>query len=275
MIDLHLHTTASDGRLSPTALVERAAEVGLTIMAVTDHDTTAGLAEARTQAETRGIEVITGIELTSVHAGRDVHILGYFFDPMHPGLTTLLETQRALRVARLREIGVRLERVGVPLDVERIIHSDGERPGRSVGRPLLARALMERGYVASVQEAFDRFLAAGRPAFVPREGRGPADFVRAVHEAGGVVSFAHPGVTKQDALLEPLVAEGLDAIEVYHSDHAPEVRETYLQRARALGVLVSGGSDHHGDDERRPIGHVSLPKEDFEALAAAAASPRS
>jgi 3',5'-nucleoside bisphosphate phosphatase len=270
VIDLHLHTTASDGRLSPTALVTRAAAAGVTIMAVTDHDTTAGLAEARAHATTLGIELVTGIELTSVDAGRDVHILGYFFEPTHLGLTTLLETNRTLRVARLREIGARLEKLGVPVDVERIVDGGAERPGRSVGRPLLARALMERGHVASVQEAFDKFLASGRPAFVPREGRGPAEFVRAVHEAGGIVSFAHPGVTKQDALLEPLVAEGLDAIEVYHSDHGPDARETYLQLARRFGVLVTGGSDYHGDDERRPIGHVSLPAEDFDGLVAAA-----
>lgn len=268
MIDLHLHTTASDGRLSPTALVARAADAGLTTIAVTDHDTTAGLDEARQHA---AIEVITGIELTSVHAGRDVHILGYFFDPANARLAQLLETQRALRVARVREIGRRLAGLGMPIDVERIIQDGAQKPGRSVGRPLLARELVAQGHVSSVQDAFDRYLGTGRPAFVPREGRGPEEFVRAVHDAGGVTSFAHPGVTKQDELIERLVAEGLDAIEAYHSDHAPDVRDALLHLARRMGVLVTGGSDFHGDDERRrPLGAVSLPTEDFALLAAAA-----
>jgi predicted metal-dependent phosphoesterase TrpH len=275
VIDLHLHTTASDGRLSPTALVARAAEAGVTRMAVTDHDTTAGLDEARAQAAIAGIEVVTGIELTSVHMGRDVHILGYFFDPADARLARLLETQRTLRVARLREIGARLARAGVPIDVERVMDGGAGHPGRSVGRPLLARELVARGHVASVQEAFDRYLGSGCPAFVPREGRGPAEFVRAVHDAGGVASFAHPGVTKQDALIEPLVAEGLDAIEVYHSDHTPEMRETFLHLARRLEVCVTGGSDFHGDGERRnTLGLVSLPAEDFVSLAARAADRR-
>lgn len=272
MIDLHLHTTASDGRLSPTALVARAAEAGVTKMAVTDHDTTAGLDEARAQAAIAGIDVVTGIELTSVHNGRDVHILGYFFDPADVGLTRLLEAQRALRVARLREIGARLARVGAPIDVGRVLDGAGH-PGRSVGRPLLARELVARGHVSSVQDAFDRYLGTGCPAFVPREGRAPAAFVRAVHDAGGVTSFAHPGVTGQTALIEPLVSEGLDAIEVYHSDHTPENQSTFLQLARRLGVCVTGGSDFHGDGERRaPLGLVSLPVEDFVSLATRAAA---
>ncbi len=275
MIDLHLHTTASDGRLTPTALVARAVEARLTKIAVTDHDTTAGLDEARAQAAIAGIEIITGIELTSVHDGRDVHILGYFFDPADQRLAQLLETQRTLRVARLREIGARLARLGIPIDVGRVIDRGEGHSDRSVGRPLLARELMAQGHVSSVQEAFDRYLGAGRPAFVPRQGRGPAEFVRAVRDAGGVTSFAHPGVTKQDDLIEPLVAEGLDAIEVYHSDHTTEAVGAFLQLARRLGVLVTGGSDFHGDDERRrPLGGVALPAEDFEAIAAASRQRR-
>lgn len=272
MIDLHLHTTASDGRLSPAALITRAAKAGLKTIALTDHDTTAGLDEARARAAIVNIQVITGIELTSVHDGRDVHILGYFFDPTHAALVQLLEKQRALRVARAREIGARLAKLGMPIDVGRVIDRSAGHSDRSVGRPLIARELMALGHVATVQEAFDKYLAVGQPAYVPREGRGPADFVRAMHAAGGIASFAHPGVTKQDDLIEPLVSEGLDAIEVYHSDHTPDVRERFLQLARRLGVLVTGGSDFHGDDEgRRPLGDVVLPIEDLAALVTAAA----
>lgn len=271
MIDLHLHTTSSDGRLTPAALVDRAAQAGLRTIAITDHDTTAALDEARAHAAGAGVDIVTGIELTSVYGGRDVHILGYGFDAADARLNALLETQRALRVERTRAIGARLASLGVPIDVDALLA--GTRPGRSVGRPLIARALVERGCVASVQEAFDRYLASGQPAFVPREGRGPADVVRAVHDAGGVVSFAHPGVTKQDALIDALAADGLDAIEVYHSDHPPDTQHRYLELARRLGLLVSGGSDFHGDGERRAtLGVVSLPPDDFAALMQRAAT---
>jgi predicted metal-dependent phosphoesterase TrpH len=253
-------------------MVTRAAEAGLKTIAVTDHDTTAGLDEARARAAILNVQLITGIELTSVHEGRDVHILGYFFDPRDARLGELLETQRALRVARVREIGARLAKLGIPIDVGKVIDRSAGHSDRSVGRPLLARELIAQGHVASVQEAFDKYLAIGRPAYVPREGRGPGEFVHAVHAAGGLVSFAHPGVTKQDQLIEPLVKEGLDAIEVYHSDHTPEMRDRFLQLARRLGVLVTGGSDFHGDDEaRRPLGKVSLPADDLVALVSAAA----
>lgn len=273
MIDLHLHTTASDGRLSPAALVERARQAGLRTIAVTDHDTTAGLDEARLAAAAAGIDVVTGIELTSVHNGRDVHLLGYFFDASDASLGALLETQRRIRIERTREIGARLQALGLPIDVQRLLDEAGARPGRSVGRPLLARALVEAGHATSVQEAFDRWLGLGCPAFVPREGRGPGHFIRAIHDAGGVVSFAHPGVTQQDGLIDLLVVEGLDAIEAYHSDHTPEMQQTYLDLAHRLGALVTGGSDFHGDGARRAtLGLVALPPADLAALAARAAA---
>lgn len=247
MIDLHLHTTASDGWLSPAQLVAHASRAGLTTISVTDHDTVAAFDEVSADAGAAGIRVVPGIEITSVDAGRDVHLLGYFFDPASAVLARFLEGQRALRVSRAREIGARLSALGLPVDIEGVLETAAGRPGTSVGRPQLARALVQAGHVRSVQEAFDKWLASGQPAFAPRTGPSPADVVAVVHQARGIVSFAHPAVTNRDALIEPLVADGLDAIEVYHSDHGADDERTYIALADRLGVLISGGSDFHGN----------------------------
>ena len=267
MIDLHLHTTASDGYLTPAQLVARAQAAGLTTISITDHDTVAAIAEATERAGAIGIRVVPGIEITAVDDGRDVHMLGYFFDPESATLAALLERQRALRVARVRDIGERLAALGMPVDVEPLLLTAAAKPGSSVGRPLVARELVRAGYVASVQEAFNLWLATGRPAFVPRIGPSPASVVGAIHEAGGIASIAHPGVTKRDELIKPLIDNGLDAIEVYHSDHTPEAEQTYKAMAERHGVAASGGSDFHGDELRRnTLGLVTLPEQAFTAL---------
>ena len=266
MIDLHLHTTASDGRLPPAQLVARARAAGLTTISITDHDTVAAIAEVTELAGGMGIRVIPGIEITAVDGGRDVHMLGYFFDPDSATLAALLERQRALRIARVREIGDRLAALRMPIDVEMVLRA-AAKPGSSVGRPQIARELLRTGHVASVQEAFDLWLATGRPAFVVRTGPSPASVVAAIHEAGGIASMAHPGVTRRDELIGPLIDNGMDAIEVYHSDHTPEVEHSYLTIAERHGVAVSGGSDFHGDETRRnTLGVVSLPAEALAAL---------
>lgn len=271
MIDLHLHTTASDGRLEPRALVARAAAAGATAISVTDHDTVAGLEEARREAESRNVEFIDGIEVTSVHEGRDVHILGYFIDPRSPALETFLREQRAVRVARVREIGARLARLGVRLDIEALLGKAAERPGASIGRPVVARAMVRAGHASSVEDAFDRFLGTGRPAFVPRPGRTPAEVVQQIHLAGGIASMAHPGLTGKPAVMRALASVGLDAVEVFHPDHPPDVQHALEAFAARRGLLVTGGSDFHGDDDRRDrrLGHPALPPPYFERLRAA------
>lgn len=270
MIDLHLHTTASDGRLSPGELVARAHAVGIAVMSVTDHDTVAGLDEVRRAAEPLGITLVDGIEMTSVHDGRDVHLLGYFIDPADTDFGVFLHAQRRRRVERLREIGARLARLGAPVEVEKLIARATRNPGASVGRPLLARALVHAGHVTTLREAFDRFLAAGRAAFVPRSGKTPAEVVALIHRAGGLASMAHPGVTRQPAVMASLVGAGLDAVEVYHSDHSAEVIRDLQQFAAEQRLLVTGGSDFHGDDSRdRPLGRVTLPAADFDRLRSA------
>lgn len=268
-----MHTTASDGRLAPGELVVRAATAGLTTISVTDHDTVAAIAETTAIARTAGIRVIPGIEITAVEDNRDVHMLGYFFDPASERLGEFLVSQRERRVTRVRAIAERLAAARMFIDVESLLKAAAERPGSSIGRPQIARAMVRGGHVGSVQEAFELWLASGRPGFVPRLGPNTATVVDIIHQAGGLASFAHPGVTKRDDLIEPLASCGLDAIEVYHSDHTQEDTTAYRRQAARLGLLVTGGSDFHGEDASKPerarraiFGAIGLPPSDFVAL---------
>jgi len=268
-----MHTTASDGRLTAAALIARAARAHLTTIAVTDHDTVASIAEATVLGHKLGIRVIPGIEITAVDRGRDVHVLGYFFDPDDDDLSAFLISQRALRVDRVREIAAKLAELNMFIDIDNVLMEAATRPGSSVGRPQIARELVRAGYLSSVQDAFDLWLASGQPAYVPRTGPSPADVVKAIHDAHGIASFAHPGVTERDDLVAPLAEIGLDAIEAYHSDHTPEDTAAYRRMAARLGILITGGSDFHGENPDEPmraqrsvLGAVVLPKEDFAAL---------
>jgi 3',5'-nucleoside bisphosphate phosphatase len=272
LIDLHLHTTASDGRCAPRELVDRASSAGITVMAVTDHDTTAAVEEVRAHAAERGVHSITGIEITAVQDSRDIHMLGYFFDPSNPALIAFLTEQRTLRLERIETIAARLAELGMPVDLGAVLAEARRETGRSIGRPKVAQAMIAAGYVADVREAFDRWLARGLPAFVPRVGPSPDDVIAVVHSAGGLVSLAHPGRTMIDPDIPSLRDAGLDAIEVYHSDHAPAAVARYRQMAAALDLLVTGGSDFHGYP-----GHgvepatASLPANDWIRLETAAA----
>lgn len=266
-----MHTTASDGRLGSAALVDRARDAGLTTIAVTDHDTTQAIDEVSRLAGADQIRVVPGIEVTSVDEGRDMHLLAYFVDHHDAALGEFLARQRERRLDRVREVAARLSKLNIPVDVEALIARARAKPGTAIGRPWIARALVRAGHAGSVAEAFDRWLGQGQPAYVPRIGPSPTDVLATVHAAGGVVSFAHPGVTKRDELLAPLAEAGLDAVEVYHSDHTPEARAWYRAVAGALGLGVSGGSDFHGVGETRAVlGLVHLPPDEFEALEARA-----
>ena len=267
MIDLHTHTTASDGALAPRALVERAYDVGIRTLSVTDHDTLAGIPEAAAEAAARGMEFLSGIEITAVHNARDVHMLAYFLDPEPAGLAPFLQRQRQDRTRRAREMSARLEALGAPIDIDDLI-VDSEAAGKAVARPTVARALLDAGHVTSLQEAFDRWLAHGRPAYVPRSGVSPAEVVRLVTRSGGVAGLAHPGLLRRDGLIPELVDAGLGAIEVYHSDHDAGAQSRYLRLAGQHDLAVSGGSDFHGDDHPRArcFGRVGLPRELFMPL---------
>lgn len=270
MIDLHLHTTASDGRLAPDALVARAAAAGLTVVSITDHDTTAGLPLAFEAARRCGIRLITGIEITAVERGRDVHVLGYFFSPGSQTLADFLTAQRADRVRRVAAIGSRLRELGYEIDITPLLDGARRQPARTIGRPQVADALVSAGHVADRTDAFDRLLGEGRPAYVARAGAPVVEVTSVIGAAGGIASLAHPGLLGMDADIPRLAREGLDALEVRHSDHDSSAESTYRQIAVTLGLAVSGGSDFHGDDPTHGarLGDVTLEQADFEALEA-------
>jgi len=260
VIDLHLHTTASDGACAPADLLARAAAAGVGTLSVTDHDTMAAVPDAVAVAASHGVEVLPGIEITAVDDGRDVHILGYFLTPSPPGLDVFLTGQRGHRADRLRAMADRLSAQGVGVDVEALLAARAV-DGRSLGRPHLAAALLAAGHARSVQEAFDRWLGDGRAAWVERQGETPERVVLAIADAGGVASLAHPGLGRDRRLLGRLAEVGLDALEVYHSQHDEPTRRRLLGQARSLNLAITGGSDFHGDTDHRAghLGRVGVP----------------
>ena len=267
MIDLHMHTTASDGELDPTTLVGQVYAAGIRTFSITDHDTMAGVVEAAQAAAGYGMALLPGIEITAVDNGRDVHILGYFLEPTPLGLDDFLKSQRADRLRRAREISKKLSSLGRPIDVDDTI-AVAEEAGKSIGRPMLAQALVNAGHVSTVQEAFDRWLGDDGEAYVARTGAVPVDVVRRVSRAGGVAALAHPGLLRKDDLVPELVEAGLGAIEVYHNDHDSGDQAHYLRLADQHGLDVCGGSDFHSDRSHRArrLGKIGLPRERFVSL---------
>ena len=268
MIDLHTHTTASDGRCTPAELVARASAAGVTVLSVTDHDTVAACETVAAACAGAGIEFVSGIEITAVRSEADVHVLGYFLDPRSVSLRAFLSGQRQQRVDRIRRIVSKLAGHGLHLDADAMLQPALDDPSRSVGRPWVARAMVAAGYVKSTDVAFSSWLSRGRPGFVAREGAGPEDVIAHIHDAGGIASMAHPGLLGRDDWIGPLAEAGLDALEAYHTDHDPQDTARYLAMAERLTLAVSGGSDYHADESHgapRP-GMTSLPPEAFERL---------
>jgi predicted metal-dependent phosphoesterase TrpH len=270
VIDLHLHTTASDGRTPPRALVHAAQRAGLGVISVTDHDTVAGLDEAAAACKKLGVRLVPGIEITAGRQDTEVHVLGYFLDPRSARLQAFLESQRADRVRRVTAMLARLRDLGLGIDEGDVL---GERQeAHAVGRPLIARAMVRAGHVKTSREAFDLYLAEGGAAFVPRNAPDPVEVFDLIHAAGGVASLAHPSLLRHDGWIAGLAATGLDALEAHYIEHPPEAVTHYRELAASLGLAVSGGSDYHGDvryGPQRP-GDVVLPREAFEQLEAAA-----
>ena len=265
MIDLHLHTTASDGTDSPAELVAACRAAGLTVVGVADHDTMAAVPEMTEAAREAGIGVVPGIEITAAWQGRDIHVLGYFLDRRSPDLLAFLDAQRADRIRRARLVAQRLEALGAPIDIEALVVRS---KGRPLLRPHIAQALVDGGHVRDDREAFDRYLGDDKPAFVPRAGATPVEVVALIRRAGGVSSLAHPGITQQDGLIPELAAAGLDALEVYHADHSVEDATRYVALAGRLGLAVTGGSDYHGarSHHAHGFGVISVPDGEFTAF---------
>jgi predicted metal-dependent phosphoesterase TrpH len=250
--------------------VHRAGAAGVTTLAVTDHDTVAGCAAALQACRGARITFISGIEITAIREGSDVHILGYFIDTTSPALLEFLDRQRRQRIDRVRQMVDRLAHHGIALDAEAILKPGLDDPSKAVGRPWIARTLVAEGHVATTDEAFERWLARGRPAFVPRAGAQPAEVISRIHDAGGIASLAHPALIDSDACIDEFAKSGLDAVEAYHSEHTPDDTARYLDLARRLGLCVTGGSDFHGDPSHGPAepGAVVLPPTEFDRLLA-------
>jgi 3',5'-nucleoside bisphosphate phosphatase len=270
VIDLHLHTTASDGSSSPDELVAECVRAGVTTMAVTDHDTLGGLAAATSAASAAGIGCVPGIEITALHDGLDVHVLGYGFNPEDAGLAAFLVSQRDDRRRRLLEMASRLAAIGVFVDTDLFQPGVAVSGQRALGRPALARAIVGAGHARDIADAFDRFLSPGRPAFVSRIGAAPGEVAALIRRAGGVAAIAHPGKIDDDERVRAFIADGMDAIEVCHPDHDPAATARYRSMADTSGLLATGGSDFHGTGSGRvqALGRVGLPPADFDRLSA-------
>ena len=247
--------------------MRQAVEARLTTIAVTDHDTTAAVPRAAELCAAAGLTLVPGIEITAIEEGGDVHVLGYFVDPRHAGFQEFLSRQRAIRSERVRAIAERLASLGVPIDIGPLLELAHEQDGRSVGRPLVAQALVAAGHAEDTSDAFDRWLSRGRPGFIPRSGASTEAVIRSIHGAGGLASLAHPVLAGIDARIPSLREAGLDALEAYHSEHDPLTRDRYVAMAHRLDMLVTGGSDYHGDPAHGLApGTVTLPAQDWERL---------
>lgn len=264
-VDLHTHTTASDGTLAPAALVREAAGRGVRVLAITDHDSTDGLAEALEAAAPLGVAIVPGLEINCDVDRSEVHVLGYFVDYEAPWFQAFLREQRAERVARIHRLAERLAELGMPIDPEEVFALVKEG---SPGRPHVARVMVQRGYVKSVPEAFERYLHAGGPASVPRRRLAPAEAVAVIRRAGGVPVLAHPGVAGRDDLIPGLIDAGLMGIETYYPEHTPAQRRAYLEICRQHDLVPTGGSDYHGphSGHAHPPGTPAVPWSSWEAL---------
>ncbi len=273
-VDLHLHSTASDGALAPEHLVERAVAAGLRAIALTDHDTVAGIPPGLAAGQRLGLRVISGCEFSVAAPWGEMHVLGYFLPPDSPVLEAFLQRRRADRERRARAMVICLQANAVAIKLEDVSNEAG---GAAVGRPHVARALVGRGAVGSVNEAFDRYLARGRPCFVEKTLPAFAEVADLVHRVGGIVSAAHLKDRGTLSVLRRLQEEGLDAVETRHPSHDPDTRAWLTKHALELGLLRSGGSDWHGDPtsgaDFAPIGSQSVPAAWLDELARKAAHP--
>ncbi|MGA2245562.1 MAG: PHP domain-containing protein [Verrucomicrobiota bacterium] len=265
--DLHLHTQFSDGTFTPEELVLQAQKNGLACIALTDHDTVEGCARAGAASARVNMEFISGTELTAEHDDTEVHVLGYFLDIYNQHLLGRIGQFQTGRQQRIHEMVAALNRLGVPLKVESVFALAN---CKSPGRPHVARALVKERLIGSLDEAFERYLKKGRPAWVPKTKMSALESVELIHQAGGLAVMAHPGLNRTDEIIPALVAAGLDGLECFHTKHSTVMSERYLEIAEKHGLLVTGGSDCHGYSKNKPlIGTVRLPYEHVERLHAA------
>lgn len=255
--DLHLHTNFSDGTFTPEELVLHAQMSGLSCIAVTDHDSVEASARAAVACAAVNIEFIPGAELTACHDDIEVHVLGYFLDTKNQKLLTEIAGFQAVRQNRIHEMVARINELGVPLKAEAVFALAN---CQSPGRPHVARAMVKEGLVKNLDEAFERFLKKGRPAWVPKSRISALEAIELIHQAAGLAVMAHPGLNRTDNIIPALVEAGMDGIECFHTKHSTAMSERYLEIADKYHLLVTGGSDCHGFSKGKPlIGTVRLP----------------
>jgi predicted metal-dependent phosphoesterase TrpH len=266
--DLHLHTNFSDGTFSPEELAGHGARLGFAALALTDHDSVEGCARMTVACAAAGIEFIPGAELTAEIGDTELHLLGYFLDLQNEQLLTETARFQIVRQNRIHEMVAAINKLGVPLAVETVFALAN---CKSPGRPHVARALVQAGFVANLDEAFERFLKKNRAAWVPKAKMSALEGIELIHQAGGLAVMAHPGLNRTDEIIPALAEAGMDGIECFHAKHSIQMSERYLAIAGQYHLLVTGGSDCHGFSKNKPlIGTVKLPYEHVEKLKAAA-----
>ncbi len=269
-VDLHIHSTCSDGTLTPVEVVAEAVARGVRVVAIADHDITDGIEPAAAAAAAQGVDLVPAVEINTDYEGAEVHVLGYWIEPAHPPLQEMLARIRNARLERNRQIIARLASVGVHIREERVREIAGEG---SVGRPHIAAAIVEGGYAGTPSEAFDRFIGRRGVAYVERYRLTPQEAIRQVRQAGGLPVLAHPAKIRRDALIPELLPVGLAGLEAFHCDHTSGDAAHYLALAKRYGLLVTGGTDSHGPHSDRPVAIGSVPVPDWVGRQIMAAKP--
>ena len=268
-VDLHIHSTFSDGTQSPEQIVQVALDKQLTAIAISDHDTISGVVPAQQAAANAELQVLPAVEISTTIDGRDVHILGYFIDLQHAGLLEKLQAIRSARQQRARQIADKLEKLGISIDFEKLLEEAGPD---SIGRPHIARRLVREGYVRDAGEAFAQYLRRGGSAYVERYRLAPCEAIELVTAAGGLPVLAHPALDNAEQHVNSLMDCGLQGIEAYHTIHSPAQTRRYIAIAQEKGLLITGGSDSHGPEGPIPveIGAVEVPDKYAERLVSGA-----
>lgn len=261
-VDLHIHSVASDGKLSVSTLVDEAGQRGMKVIAITDHDTVAGIPAALERAKKYpALTVIPGVEINTDVPGDEVHIMGYYMDYQNQELENSLIRMRSSRQDRAKKMVNLLSNLGLPVDWELVQKIAGKG---SIGRPHIAQAMLEKGYVLSIKEAFEKYIGRQGPAYADRDKMLPEEAVRLIRKAGGLAVLAHPGTLKnREEMLSRLILAGLVGLEAYYSNYTEETKKKLVNLAKNFGLIATGGSDFHGLDSANetPMGGVYVPLE--------------
>ncbi len=256
-VDLHVHTSVSDGVLSPYHVIREAGKRGISAVGITDHDTMQGLPYAEAAGRKFGVEVIPGVELSADYDKKEIHVLGYYCDPSNPFLRKTLKKIRVSRLERMIKMVEKVKQLGMSIELSDVLHFV---KGNMLGRPHLARALCAKGYCETPAEAFQRYIGFSGPAFVDRLKFTPFDAIFLIRNARGIPVLAHPGLYGEDSMIHSLVGAGLLGIEAFHPDHQLFANIRYMRTAKKYNLLVTGGSDFHGPTlgSSPHVGHVSI-----------------